>query len=378
MKVYKPKRKGKQSDFFYYNFWLDGRRYQGSTRLTNRRDAESFMDRLRLAIRDGSIGSNGRLVQKTEAPALKDFAQRFMDSIQVRCAGKPRTVEFYAAKLKRLLTFAPLAGARVDQIDEALVDAYVQERSRARGRRGRLAPGSLNRELATLRRLLRLAYEWRVLARVPKIHLLPGERNREFILSPKAEALYLAAAPQPLRDLALLDLDTGLRTGELLALEWANVHLEPAHGARFGYVHVPDGKSRNARRNVPLTDRARAMLAGRRNGSPYVFPAETGQPYRVDSIDKLHADVRARLRLPADFVFYGLRHTYGTRLGEAGADAFTIMKLMGHSGVAVTQRYVHPTPEALETAVGRLQALNARASRPALAGKVAEVSAVRP
>ncbi len=41
------------------------------------------------------------------------------------------------------------------------------------------------------------------------------------------------------------------------------------------------------------------------------------------------------------------RHTILTRLGEVGTDAFTIMKLAGHSSVTVSQRYVHPTPEAV-------------------------------
>jgi hypothetical protein len=48
-----------------------------------------------------------------------------------------------------------------------------------------------------------------------------------------------------------------------------------------------------------------------------------------------------------------------TRVGEAGADAFTIMKIAGHSSVTVSQRYVHPTPEGLEHAFERLQELNA-------------------
>ncbi len=46
------------------------------------------------------------------------------------------------------------------------------------------------------------------------------------------------------------------------------------------------------------------------------------------------------------------------RPGETGADAFTIMKLMGHSSVSVSQRYVHLTPEALESAVERMANLN--------------------
>jgi hypothetical protein len=45
-------------------------------------------------------------------------------------------------------------------------------------------------------------------------------------------------------------------------------------------------------------------------------------------------------------------------LGEAGADAFTIMRLMGHSNVTVSQRYVHPSPEAVELAFERLTVLN--------------------
>ena len=64
---------------------------------------------------------------------------------------------------------------------------------------------------------------------------------------------------------------------------------------------------------------------------------------------------------PSDFVLHSLRHTALTRLGEAGADAFTIMKLGGHSSVTVSQRYVHPTGETVQLTFDRLEALNNRA-----------------
>jgi hypothetical protein len=48
-----------------------------------------------------------------------------------------------------------------------------------------------------------------------------------------------------------------------------------------------------------------------------------------------------------------------TRLGEAGVDAFTIMKIAGHSSVTVSQRYVHHLSEALERAFERSEAFNA-------------------
>jgi integrase len=66
---------------------------------------------------------------------------------------------------------------------------------------------------------------------------------------------------------------------------------------------------------------------------------------------------------PKDFVLHSLRHRCLSRLGEAGADAFTMMKLAGHSSVTISQRYVHPTPESVERAYDRLEALNRGAIR---------------
>jgi site-specific recombinase XerD len=95
--------------------------------------------------------------------------------------------------------------------------------------------------------------------------------------------------------------------------------------------------------------------------SEWVFPSPNGKPMLNTSLDHLHKQVREALKLGHDFVIHSLRHTYPTRLGEAGADAFTIMKLAGHSNVTMSQRYVHPTPEAMERAVERMDSMNRRA-----------------
>ena len=322
----------------------------------------------RTALAKGEVG----IVERKAAPVLKDFAQRFMDAIQVRSAAKPRTVDFYARKLTRVLCFEPLANANLDEVDEALIESYVQERAK------QVSPASVNRELATLRRLLRLAQEWNVINRVPRIHMLPGERNREFVLSHQPENLYLEIAPQPLRDVALLILDTGLRPGEALALQLHDVHLDPANGARFGYLHVrlyaDAGKSKYARRNLSLTSRVRSMLEVRKltASSPWVFTSEDGlRPLSIFTLDDQHARTRKLLKLGKEFVVHSLRHTFGTRMGEAGADVFEIKRLMGHSSVTVSQRYVHPSPESLERAFERLDALNGEAGKRVHGGKSA-------
>ena len=184
--------------------------------------------------------------------------------------------------------------------------------------------------------MLRLAHEWREIARVPKIRLLSGERIRDFVLSRKQEESYLAICPQPLHGIALLILETGLRIGEALKMEWADVTLQPVNGARFGFLRVREGKSKTARRIIPLTDRASGMLKPRRESqsSPYVFASREGTPYLGTSINHLHRNtfapmVKGKLSpiFPGDFVLHSLRHTMLTRLGESGVDAFTIIRI---------------------------------------------------
>jgi integrase len=197
---------------------------------------------------------------------------------------------------------------------------------------------------------------------VPRIRLLRGERNREFVLSHKMEYRYLKAAPQPLRDIALLILDTGLRPGEAVRIRWPYVHLAPLANAKSGYIQVPGGKSKNAKRNLSLTLRVSKMLKARQAvaESLWAFPSENGSHFLVTSIDHQHEELRKTLKLPQEFVPHSLRHTFGTRLGESETEAFTIMKIMGHSSVTVSQRYVQPTPESMERAFERLETLNKR------------------
>jgi len=107
------------------------------------------------------------------------------------------------------------------------------------------------------------------------------------------------------------------------------------------------------------------MLTSRQfeSKSEYIFPNGNDALFRVSSLDHLHREVRQVLRLPEDFVLHSLRHTFLTRLGLAGVEAFTIMRLAGHSSVTISQKYVHPTPQSMEDAMARLEALNNKTLR---------------
>lgn len=134
-------------------------------------------------------------------------------------------------------------------------------------------------------------------------------------------------------------------------MEWSQVNLRE----HPGYVTVRAGQAKsNKRRTVPLTPRARRMLEATPGRKGIVFRNAEGEPLYHTWLDQQQADLRKLLSFPPDFVLNSMRHTFGTRLGETGADAFTIMKLMGHSSVTVSQKYVHPSTEAMPIAIERM------------------------
>lgn len=148
-------------------------------------------------------------------------------------------------------------------------------------------------------------------------------------------------APQPLKDFAAICLDTGLRPGELVRLRWESV-ATPTDGST-SFLAIEQGKTKNARRTVILTDRVRAILLNRhaRAGRPtdgWVFPATGGtdKPYNYRSLDSQHDRLVAKLKFSGRVRLYDLRHTALTRLAESDADPFSIQKIAGHSDIRVT------------------------------------------
>lgn len=344
----------KRGSVYKYHFVFNGEHIQRSTRQGNRRVAIDMEAAHRTRLAKGEVG----IFERKTAPTLKEFAPRFIKFVKTNNGSKPETVRFYLGKLDRLLAYDPLARERLDRIDAAEIDDYIQHRSK------QVSTVTVNRELATLRRLMHIAVEWKLIAAVPKIRMLKGERQRDFVLTPAGEVEYLSLAPQPLKDAAILMLDTGLRVGEVVRLTWADIQLEPVGSAAFGYLRVREGKSKNAKRTVPITARARLMLEERlrtcdcEQGTT-VFGIERGT-----SFDHLHAKVRPLMKKQdaSDFVLHSLRHTMLTRFGESGVDSFTIKKTAGHSSVTTSEKYIHPSGETMERAFQKMEKLNLSAS----------------
>ena len=367
MAVYKQKGSTRWS----YKFNWNGEPIRKSTKQTNKRVAQQMEAAHKAALAKGEVGIRERKM----VPTLAEFADRdFISFVESRFANKPKTLEYYRTGLKRLKAFSPLGKAKLGAIPPGVITEFV-ESLRSDG----LRVSSINRVLEVLRRMLRLASEWGKTDRIPpKIQMLPGENERDRVLSSEEERRYLAAAkkvgaaieeayqralsglraqrgevpiaprdPYLLRDVTTILIDCALRPEECFRLRWQNV--------RDGALHVSFGKTENARRSVPLTARASGLLEMRgsvRRGD-WVFPAPTRSGHiEKSTLKKQHAKALKLAEVEA-FTLYTFRHTCLTRW-SAHMDPYTLAYLAGHSDFSTTRRYVHPQADTIRAAMERV------------------------
>ena len=350
---------------YWYNFrWTiknaDGTkesfRIVKSARAKNRDDAKDAEDEHRRALRLGEIHPRDPWPKMTSTapPIFRAFAKEFLQ--YARTHTKPGTVTFYDGCLERLLAFASIADAPLDVITGDLASRYARHRQEVAAN----SIVTVNGDLRTLRRTLKIAVDWGRLDHAPSIHELPQPKGRDRVLSFKEEAQYLAHASDNLRDATIIAVDTGMRpNSELFPLKWPDVDLTTRPESPNGVIHVRQGKSDAARRSVPLTPRAAEVLQRRKKEaeaepkhSPYVFPGD-GNSGHIVSFQHPHEDAIKDARLE-QFEFYCWRHTFGTRAAQSGMDRFSLARLMGHSSPSVAARYyVHVTETHVAAGFGK-------------------------
>ena len=202
-----------------------------------------------------------------------------------------------------------------------------------------------------------------------KVELAKGESQRDRVLTAEELSSYLAACQQPWKDCASIIAEEGMRPGEVFALQWPHVLLS-SDGRDTGVIQIVDGKSKAARRLLPMTPQVHRLLKARHeeHGCPTkgnIFPS-------ASSAGRLSSDGLARLQhlqalkdsKVASFPPYTLRHTALTRLGEAaGGDVFALARIAGHSSITITQRYVHPQAETIDRVFAKAQQLQTNAEK---------------
>jgi integrase len=148
-----------------------------------------------------------------------------------------------------------------------------------------------------------------------------------------------------LTPVVLLAMNTGLRKGELLALDWSDINLQ----ARMLTVRPENAKS-GKQRHVPLNIEAMTVL--RKWASQ---AGDSGSVFGIASV-KTSWDTLLTTAQIENFRFHDLRHHFASRLVMAGVDLNTVRELLGHADLTMTLRYAHLAPEHLAAAVEKLAA----------------------
>jgi integrase len=274
-------------------------------------------------------------------------------------------------------------GDALDALMLGEITPFHVERWRSARLKAGISASTVNRDLNVLRAALRLAKQWKLLSAHPLADVRPSKVDRAGTvryLSPAEEKRLRAAlaarddkrraereranvwrrergyaewAPHGtytdhLTPIVLLALNTGMRRGELFAMRWADVDLVRA----IVTVRGADAKSGQTR-HVPLNTEVITVLNTWKDGSTteLAFAGRDGEP--LDDIKTAWLKL-AKVAKLENFRFHDLRHTFASKLVQAGVDLNTVRELLGHTDIKMTLRYAHLAPEHKAAAVAKL------------------------
>lgn len=213
-----------------------------------------------------------------------------------------------------------------------------------------VSASTVNRDMETLKHLLSCAVESGIIQVNPasKVKNLKVEPFRERYLTFKEKEELLKACKNNivLHAVVLTALETGMRRGEIMNLEWKSVDFN------LKQITLTQTKN-NEKRSLPITDRLfqelYALWSIRQ--SDYVFEKPDGTRY--GDWKKSFATACRRAGID-NFRFHDLRHTFASHLRLLGVDLGTIRELLGHKSLQMTMRYAHISDIQRYEAVSRL------------------------
>ncbi len=256
------------------------------------------------------------------------------------------------------------AGVAAMNITTQTVKDYVAGRQAAGASRA-----TVNRELAALRRMFRLAVGDGLMPSMPKI-TTPAEQNaRDGFLDPPEFNAFLAALRAEdgdVADLAEFAYRTALRRGNVVEAVWPWFALDVDGGQVVGgRMRVPGSATKNKKPlNLPLSGDLLALVDRRWRvrlpGCPYVFHRQGVALRRFDAEWRAAA---AAIGQPA-LLFHDLRRSAARTLRRAGVDEQTIMKLGGWKTRSMFARYSIVDEQDLAEAQAKLDVvMGAQAAR---------------
>ncbi len=328
----------KRGRVYWYDFMINLKRYRGSLKkCQTMAEARREEARLKVAIYDGTYRPDAgwtfkRFVQEVYLPWSKVNKRSYQsDSWRSNVL-----ISFFGA---RLLT----------EITPPVIEQFKSHRkSETTKRETKRSATSVNRELELLSHVFTLAQDHGLLAENPcrRVRKFKLNNRRERVVSAEEEKKLMQALVSPrrsyLRAMVILALHTGMRRGEIGELTWRDVDF--VH-AQIYVRRIKTGKNGH----VPMNRTVKELL----DSLPRAAGDEATKLFEVKWIESAWRKVCAETKI-TDLRFHDLRHTFATRLLQAGASLQIVRDFLGHTSASTTLRYTHSSSDAMRDAVTAL------------------------
>jgi len=324
-----------QSGIWWMSFVYKGRRYRKSTETEDRKLAQRIYDKVK-----GEIAEN-KWFEKLpgEDKTFREMMERFESEYFSNLASFKGCKSYLNGLVVHFGDFI------LAEITPNLVNDFKNKR-KADG----VKPATIQRQLAIMSRAFNLAireWEWCKNNPVSKVTLEGPNNKKDRWLTFEEEERVLKICPIWLKEIVIFGLNTGMRLGEILSLEWNGVDL-------FRKTITVFKSKNNERRTIPMNETVFELLKAKAKvrsiKTDLVFYTRVHNP-----IDRHQVGGTFRRALKEagiqNFCFHCCRHTFATRLVQAGKDLYKVQMLLGHKSPRMTQRYAHHYPESLRDAV---------------------------
>lgn len=296
---------------------VNGVRHAKSTETSNRRLAERVDQDYRDELR----------VRRFQPPEFNP--EMLFDELAAKFLAEGNAKAWHVDRLKPLLPF--FGRIEIGHINRNLALEYRAYRHRQKT----ISETTVNRDLEAARRIFSWAVDAGILPRNPfmRVPMIRERRKRRSVMSVVEEDLLLGACSPHLRFMVIAALDSGMRRGELLHQRWEDIDF-PRRLLFVTHSKTPEGECRE----IPLSTRLQDLLWNKRKNTGPVFT------FDGEVITSVKTAWKGALRRSAirTYRFHDLRHTFNTRLMEAGVMQETRKALMGHSsGEDVNSIYTH-------------------------------------
>lgn len=316
------------------------------------------------------------LITNFECISINDAMYTWLFDFLLNSASiKPSTFQRYEGIYRKYIKNSSIAGLRVYTISSLQLQQFYNK----------LSKDFSYSQINTLNTILKIFFNWCIdngyMLKNPCLKVnIKKDSNKNVIEKKEVEILTpkeIKTIKEYLKDtnfelLFLLDLGTGLRLGELLALDWNHINLRNKtinveKSVKEVYVYdspetkhietiFQKPKTKTSIRTITIPNNLVELLKIQKNKTGLLFKDENGHPIRGRIVYSRWNSILNTCNIPHK-KFHAIRHTYASMLLKNGVDIETVAELMGHSTITITQIYLHSTSDQKQKAVNKLNNL---------------------